>query len=418
MIGKKVKNVRVFPVTVKIAITFTLFILISNFTTNYINLIFNRNELYKLMNELLTKDLKNIYTYCGNQYEIYQYDQNIEGSVESIEKMGRSTLKTDKGIIIGVQPDGKMLFQASSIPKVEKFADTESLNWLKNRLKENKDEGAIYFNFNDENYFGMYKFNPRWDAYIVRAEELGEFNSNSWRILFIVGIIIVVITIIMAVIGNFILRFILRYIEVMTSTIMKMIKSQDLGIIDMRGAPSDDITYLGTAFNSLSSMVGNLIGIFRKFANQDIVHKAYRERQIKLEGEKKELTILFSDIKSFTYITETLGTDIIKLLNLHYDRAIREIVKFDGVIGSIIGDALLAVFGAMEESTNNKSYQAIMAGYKVQEVTQDLRERMRKIKNDMQAKKGGLTKEEAMVYKAVLLEIGVGIDGGEVFYGT
>jgi len=39
---------------------------------------FNRNELFKLMNELLMKDLKNIYDYCGNQYEIYQFDQNLQ----------------------------------------------------------------------------------------------------------------------------------------------------------------------------------------------------------------------------------------------------------------------------------------------------------------------------------------------------
>ena len=52
-----------------------------------------------------------------------------------------------------------------------------------------------------------------------------------------------------------------------------------------------------------------------------------------------ELTILFSDIKRFTFITETLGTDIIKLLNVHYDNTIKEIIKNKGIIGSIIGDA-------------------------------------------------------------------------------
>ncbi len=419
MFGKKVNNVRVFPVTVKIVLTFTLFILISNFTTNYINLMFNRNELFKLMNELLTKDLKNIYAYCGNQYDIFQYDKNLEGSVKSIENMGIHTLKSEKGVILGIQDDGSILFQSSKIQKVQKFEDADTLKTFRDDLARKKDEGPVYFKFNDENYFGMYKFNPRWNSFIVRGEELNEFYSNSNRIFRIVGFVIIVITAVVAIIGIVILGFILRYINVITSSIMKMINSQQLELIDLDGATNDDITYMGTAFNSLSSTVGNLIGIFRKFANQDIVLKAYRERQIKLEGEKKELTILFSDIKSFTHITETLGTDIIKLLNLHYDRAIREVVKYNGVIGSIIGDALLAVFGVLgAESNSNKSYEAIMAGYMIQEVTRDLRDRMKKIKDDMQSKKGGLTKSEALVYKAVLLEIGVGIDGGEVFYGT
>jgi small nuclear ribonucleoprotein (snRNP)-like protein len=43
---------------------------------------------------------------------------------------------------------------------------------------------------------------------------------------------------------------------------------------------------------------------------------------------------------------------------------------------------------------------------------------MDKIKTEIEDEKGKLTKDELHVYKAVLLEIGVGIDGGSVFYGT
>ena len=216
MIGRKVNNVRVFPVTVKIVITFAIFILFSNFTTNYINLMFNRNELFKLMNELLTKDLKNIYSYCGNQHEIYQYDQNLQGSIDSIEKMGRHSMKSEKGIIIGLQPDGVLLFQASKIPRVERFADSDSLALMKSKMQENKDEGSLYFRFNDENYFGMYKYNQKWNAFVIRAEELNEFYSNSRRIFIIVGVIIALVTVVVALIGIIILRYLLRYIDIMT----------------------------------------------------------------------------------------------------------------------------------------------------------------------------------------------------------
>lgn len=418
MLGKKINNTRVVPVTIKIVMAFTLFILISNFTTNYINLVYNRSEHFKLLNELLTKDLKNIYQYCNNQFEIYKFDNNLEGSVESIEKRGRHSLKSSKGIIIGIKTDGGVLFQSSNVSKISSFPDTDALKIWTSLLDSNNDEGQANFTFNGEKYFGMYKYSDKWNAFIVRAEELNEFRAPSRRIFLVVGIIICIITMIVAFVGNRILRFLLRYINIMSTAIMDMIKDQQLSIIPLGGATNDDITYLGTAFNSLSNTVGNLVSIFQKFATKDVVQKAYQDHQVKLEGKKEDLTILFSDIKSFTFITETLGTDIIKLLNLHYDRAIREIVKLDGVIGSIIGDAILAVFGALEESTGNKSYNAVMAGYKLHEVTRILRKQMKEIKDDLQSKKGGLTRAEAKVYKAVLLEIGVGIDGGEVFYGT
>ncbi len=104
---------------------------------------------------------------------------------------------------------------------------------------------------------------------------------------------------------------------------------------------------------------------------------------------------------------------------MHYDRAIREIVKYDGTIGSIIGDALLAMFGTMSDySKKNKSLSAVYAAYEIHKVAYNLREEMTRKKDDYVDKKGALTPAEEKVYKAVLIEVGVGIDGGEVFYGN
>ena len=416
---KKVNNTRVVPVTIKIIIVFSIFILISNFASNYINLIFNRGELLNLMGQLLSKDLTDINSFCNNQYEILQFDKNEKASIEAIEQKGLRELKNSKAVVLGVKPEGRLLFQSSNIKKYEYFQDKEKLAKLNANLNSKINEGFVYFDYNNEEYFGVYKYSPKWDAFIVRAEELKEFKSKSDKILLNISIVIIIITILSALIGIFVLRQILRFIDIITKAIMKMVKSQQLGYVDMGQATNDDITYLGIAFNSLSGTVDNLISIFKKFANQDIVSKAYRDKQIKLEGSAKELAILFTDIKSFTFITEILGHDIIKLLNLHYDKAIREIINKDGVIGSIIGDALLAVFGAIDEQEKNKSYQAVAAGYKIHEVTEALRDNMTKVKEDLEKEKGGkLSKDELDIYKAVKLEVGVGIDGGLVFYGT
>lgn len=421
MFGRKVNNTRVFRVTTKIVLTFTLFILLSNLASNYVNLLFNRSELLRLMNQLLIKDLKVMYTYCNNQYEIYRFDRNLDESIRSIESKGLNEIKNEKAVVLGIKRDGNMEFQASKIKRYERFNDIIALNTMMGYIKDGQSEGSeghLNFYFNDEEYFGFFKYNPKWDIFILRGEEKSEFFSESKLIFFQVSVIIAVMTLVTAVVGIFILRRILKFIDVITKSIMDMIQKKELSLINLEGATNDDVTYMGVAFNSLSSTVGNLVNIFQKFANQDIVRKAYNEREVKLEGTKRELTILFSDIKSFTFITETLGNDIIKLLNMHYDRAIREIIKYDGVIGSIIGDALLAVYGALDDSRENKSFQAVLSAYKLHEVTELLRLRMDRIKSELEEEKGKLTKEELQVYKAVLLEIGVGIDGGSVFYGT
>ncbi|HNV47032.1 MAG TPA: adenylate/guanylate cyclase domain-containing protein [Spirochaetota bacterium] len=418
LFGQKINKARVFPVTLKIIIVFTLFILVSNLSSNYINLIYNRTELIGLMRNLLTKDLKDANTFCNNQYEIFQYTKDLNEAVAGIENKGVRDFTKKKSVLLGVKPDGTLLFQGTKIKKAEKFADAQALKQMADNQVRTIQEGFINFRYNNEDYFGAYKHNANWSVYIVRAEELNEFYEESRNIFIRISVIILLVTLISAVVGIFLLRFILRYIPIITSGIMKMVSNQQLELIDLSKAPNDDITYLGVAFNSLSNTINNLVNIFRKFTSRDIAIKAYKERDVRLEGNQRDLAILFTDIKSFTFITETLGADIIKLLNLHYDQAIREIMRLDGVIGSIIGDALLAVFGVFEESTENKSLQAVTSAYKVQEVAESLRARMHERKEQIMKEKGALSRSESRVFKAVLLEVGVGIDGGNVFYGT
>lgn len=417
--GRKIGDTRVIPVTLKIAITFTLFILVSNIATNYINLMFNRAELIKLTRQLLVKDLKSLYSNAKNRYEIYKYTLDMNSSVSNLARQALNELKNQKSVALGVNTNGSFLFQSSRVPAQPAFTDSRSLELMNQNLTAGIQEGVIEIMYNREKYLAIYKYNPDWNSFLIRGEELNEFYQESRRIFWEITLIILVVTGLMALVGMLMLRYILRFVGIITHRIMSMSENQQLDLIQMHGAANDDVTFMGLAFNSLSSTINNLLGIFRKFVNRDTALKAYRERQIKLEGARKELTMLFSDIKGFTYMTETLGNDIIKLLNLHYDQAIREILQEDGIIGSIIGDALLAVYGALEDrGDHHKSIQAVRSAYALQDVARSLRTRMHEIREQIVQQRGALTEAEEKIYRAVLLEIGVGIDGGQVFYGN
>ena len=421
-LGHKAFGTRVVPVTLKIILTFSLIILVSNLTSNYINLIFNRAALVKLMRQLLFKDLRDLNAFCANQRQIFEFNSDMEASITGIEKKGRSLLANKRAVVLGVRPDGTLLFRTSGDDRPPKaFTDTKALGIMKANVEQGGGEGYVPIRIDRSDYFGVFKYNKSWDVFIVRAEEENEFYSEQRRIFRDVSIIILIITIASALVGIYLLRHILRFIGVITRSIMEMIENQSLDLVNLGRAPNDDITYLGMAFNSLSGTIDNLVNIFKKFTNKDIVVKAYRDRQVRLEGVNAELAVLFSDIKSFTFITETLGMDIIKLLNMHYDRSIREIQEHDGIVSAIIGDALLAIFGVMDEQEKlhgNKSYQAILASYKIQDVARSLRGEMREKKEQIVRERGALSPTELKVFRAVLLEVGVGIDGGNVFYGT
>lgn len=414
----RVGRTRLIPLYLKIVLIFVFLLLISNFTTNYINLMMNRAEILRLGGELLTKELKELYVFASNQYEIYLFDGDEEEALQTLSTAASANLQLSLALAFGITEDGQVRFAAwKGEDRVPVFEDLLFVQRWNDRRKEGVEDGEAHFVLEGRSYFGFYRYNPSWELYVVRAEEESAFYSRTWTIFLQVGAVILVLTLATLWLGIFLLRHLFRYVDVITRSLYEMQKSQELSLIDLRGAPNDDVTYLGMSFNSLSTTIKNLMNIFKKFVTKDVVIKAYRERHVSLEGTQKELTILFSDIKGFTYMTETLGTDIINLLNLHYDRAIRLIQANDGIIGSIIGDALLAVFGTLEGTERERSLKALRSAYHIQDVADELRKAMAQKKEDLLREKGSLTPEEEAVFKAVLLEVGVGIDCGTVFYG-
>ncbi len=417
ILGKKVNNVRVVPISIKIILIFTVILLISNFSTHYISLIMNRGELNKYINQLLIRDLKDLHVFLTNQHDIYMFTGDKEKSYLAIKESARWNLKNEHSIALGWSKDDGFVFV---VPEKNNLSDLD-LQILKDTFQEIVDakvyEGPLRPNLSHGQYSGAFKYNELWDTYIFRGENNKELYASSNKNFIYISIIIIIISTLCMIVGIYILRYILRFVSHISKNIMAMQSNQEMELIDMDGAVNDDIAYLGMAFNSLASTINNLMNIFKKFVARDIAARAYREREIRLEGKRHYLTVLFTDIKRFTYMTETLGTDIIKLLNLHYDQAIKHIHEFDGDIGSIIGDALLAVFG-VDERAGNKSLQAVHAGYHILDVASGLRSKMRLQEEKILKEKGFLTEEQQKILDAILLEVGVGIDGGEVFYGN
>ncbi|MCR5766460.1 MAG: adenylate/guanylate cyclase domain-containing protein [Treponema sp.] len=397
---------------------FICLILFSNFATNFISLRLSQREIINLNNTIMIEQLKELYNNSVNQYEIFGYSQNKDDSFSALKKIASNGFKHPNSIAFGLNRNGSIELFACKNEKVEwsDFPDTVALDVLLDKLTENISEGSIDFKSEKGEYFGVYKYNEDWDFFIVRAELRKDLNQNANRVFIITSIIIIFLTIFFIIMGFIILDNQFRPLHNFTESVLEMQRNKELGIIDLSASPNDDITYFAASFNSLSSSVNSLLTTFQKFVSKDIVAKAYAGQNVGLEGSQQELTMLFSDIKSFTFRTETLGNDIMDVLNVHYNKVIQDVHENSGVVGSIIGDAILAIFGTTE-TKESKSYKSIQAAWAITRSTAELRRLMIERKNEIE-KERALSPSELQVFEAVLLDVGVGVDGGNVFYGT
>ncbi len=87
---------------------------------------------------------------------------------------------------------------------------------------------------------------------------------------------------------------------------------------------------------------------FGRYTSDDIVGVLLDMPEgLKLGGEKREITLLWSDLRGFTALSEQLDpTVVVALLNYYLSAMIEIIHQYGGTIDDIIGDAILVLFGA------------------------------------------------------------------------
>ena len=116
-------------------------------------------------------------------------------------------------------------------------------------------------------------------------------------------------------------------------------------------------------------------------------------------GERKEVTILFSDIRNFTSMSEKLPPEeVVRLLNRYFHVMVEVIFRFDGTLDKYIGDAIMAFFGA-PKSDPEHAKKACLAAISMQEELIRLNREW---------------EEEGIMPMAV----GIGINTGEVVVGN
>jgi len=116
-----------------------------------------------------------------------------------------------------------------------------------------------------------------------------------------------------------------------------------------------------------------IAGLFGQYIPPELVDELNRHPELcSMEGESRELTVLFADIRDFTSIAESMPPqELSKLMNFYLTAMTEVIHKYRGTIDKYIGDATMAFWGAPLPDPNHVAH-ALETALEMQETLKDL----------------------------------------------
>src|SRR3989339_145184 len=123
------------------------------------------------------------------------------------------------------------------------------------------------------------------------------------------------------------------------------------------------------------------IAKIQKYLPSGIIEKVLSQRD-KIEGEKRQVTVMFCDMKGFTPLSEQLGPETMyAMMDEIYEILIHKVHEYEGTVNEMTGDGVIALFGApiALEDAPQRAIRSAMAIHR--EMTR-FNERMRQEKGD------------------------------------
>ncbi|MDD3557296.1 MAG: adenylate/guanylate cyclase domain-containing protein [Melioribacteraceae bacterium] len=163
------------------------------------------------------------------------------------------------------------------------------------------------------------------------------------------------------------------------------------------------VGYFGsTAYHYFRERRQNVMikGMFSQYVSASLVNQLLDDpSKLRLGGEKKELTVLFSDIIGFTEISEKrTPEDLVKFMNKYLSEMTNIIISYQGTLDKYLGDAIMAFWGA-PIPIEDHAYLACLTAI-------DMRKEIQKMLNGNE------------FGRDLNLDIRIGINTGEVVVGN
>lgn len=144
------------------------------------------------------------------------------------------------------------------------------------------------------------------------------------------------------------------------------------------------------------------VSLFQRFLNPEVVRQIVDQGETveSMSGRTSEISVLFSDIRGFTTLSEIHEPQqVVNLLNRYFDRQVEVVFKHGGTLDKFIGDCIMAFWGAPLADPSHAK-RAVAAALEMQETLLSFQQELLAEDSDM-----------------VNFDVGIGVHSGSAVVG-
>jgi len=378
-----------------------------------------RNGITRIATEFLEFKSEELRNYATTQWNLLVENQldtrpeYVEVSKTAVASFARSLIRSESELILALDEQGRIAMSTTPVELLEQESSVltdlvrgDAEGWTQLRLGGTARVAQIA------------RFRAFGWTFLV-TEHRDAFYQAVNQIYFQSGFILIVALVVTLLLLYVFVRYLTQPLNNVVTAMREIIGASDLTKrVELQY--KDEIGDLGHTFNLMTGQLEKaynqiksyafksviaqkreqkIRNIFQKYVPVDVIDQFMERPESMLVGDSRILAVLFSDIRGFTRISESMAPEqIVESLNTYFTEMVDIVLKRNGIVDKYIGDAIMAFFGAPVKHDDDVS-QAVHTGFDMLETLE--------VFNSRQARR-----------KRPQFRIGIGLNYGVVTIGN
>ncbi len=354
-----------------------------------------RNGITRIATSFLRFKMDDLLNYAGSQWGLLVENhladnaEYVTATQSAVTSFARSLVRGSTELILAVDREGRLAMATGELALSEQESGALA------RLAAEKASGWRLMTLGGlERVAHLDVFEP-FGWYLLVTERRDTFYQTTTQIFIQTGMILTVSLVVAVVLLLFFSYYITQPLRLVSGAMRGIIQTRDMSKrVDLlyRDETGDlahsfnlmtgelDKAYLAIKEYALKAVIAHrqvekIRTIFQRYVPRHVIDQYYASPESMLvPGKETPLVLLFSDVRSFTSISESLlPSEVVETLNVYFEKMVKIIFDHNGIVDKYMGDGLMAFFGAPVRK-GDEPLQAVLSGFEMLEALESFNE--------------------------------------------